>query len=105
MPSFVIDEKCDGCKGGDKTACMYICPNDLMVLDVDRMKAYNSEPDMCWECYNCVKICPTQAVEVRGDLLAVDLEVEGLALQRLDLDHQQVAAGCSGEVRADPGAR
>ena len=66
MPSFVIDEKCDGCKGGDKTACMYICPNDLMVLDVDRMKAYNSEPDMCWECYNCVKICPTQAIEVRG---------------------------------------
>ena len=66
MPSFVIDEKCDGCKGGDKTACMYICPNDLMVLDEDRMKAYNSEPDMCWECYNCVKICPTQAIEVRG---------------------------------------
>jgi len=69
MPSFVIDEKCDGCKGGDKTACMYICPNDLMVLDVDRMKAYNSEPDMCWECYNCVKICPTQAIEVRGTLI------------------------------------
>ena len=66
MPSFVIEEKCDGCKRGDKTACMYICPNDLMVLDVDRMKAYNSEPDMCWECYNCVKICPTQAIEVRG---------------------------------------
>jgi adenylylsulfate reductase subunit B len=21
---------------------------------------------MCWECYNCVKICPTQAVEIRG---------------------------------------
>jgi len=21
---------------------------------------------MCWECYNCVKICPTQAIEVRG---------------------------------------
>ena len=37
MPSFVIDEKCDGCKGGDKTACMYICPNDLMVLDPDAM--------------------------------------------------------------------
>jgi len=33
MPSFVITEKCDGCKGQDKTACMYICPNDLMVLD------------------------------------------------------------------------
>ena len=21
---------------------------------------------MCWECYNCVKICPADAVEVRG---------------------------------------
>ena len=38
MPSFVITEKCDGCKGGDKTACMYICPNDLMVLEPNEMK-------------------------------------------------------------------
>ncbi len=66
MPSFVINEKCDGCKGGDKTACMYICPNDLMVLDPTAMKAYNQEPDQCWECFSCVKICPTQAIEVRG---------------------------------------
>jgi len=21
---------------------------------------------MCWECYNCVKICPQQAIDVRG---------------------------------------
>jgi len=66
MPSFVINEKCDGCKGGEKTACMYICPNDLMVLDPTAMKAYNQEPDQCWECFSCVKICPTQAIEVRG---------------------------------------
>jgi len=66
MPSYVIAEKCDGCKGGDKTACMYICPNDLMVLDTTAMKAYNQEPDQCWECFSCVKICPTQAIEVRG---------------------------------------
>jgi adenylylsulfate reductase subunit B len=66
MPSFVIVEKCDGCKALDKTACQYICPNDLMVLDKEAMKAYNNEPEMCWECYNCVKICPNQAIEVRG---------------------------------------
>jgi adenylylsulfate reductase subunit B len=66
MPSFVIAEKCDGCKAQDKTACQYICPNDLMVLDRDAMKAYNQEPEQCWECYNCVKICPQQAMEVRG---------------------------------------
>lgn len=66
MPSFVILEKCDGCKGQDKTACMFICPNDLMVLDKEKMKAYNRDPWMCWECYNCVKICPQQAIDVRG---------------------------------------
>lgn len=66
MPSFVITEKCDGCKGQDKTACQYICPHDLMILDTDTMKALNQEPEQCWECYNCVKICPQQAIEVRG---------------------------------------
>lgn len=66
MPSFVITDKCDGCKALDKTACQYICPNDLMVLNRDKMKAYNRAPDMCWECMCCVKICPVQAIEVRG---------------------------------------
>jgi len=47
MPSYVIPEKCDGCKA-------------------ETMKAWNREPEMCWECYNCVKICPVDAVEVRG---------------------------------------
>jgi len=66
MPSFVILEKCDGCKGEDKTACMHICPNDLMVLDKQKEKAFNQDPSMCWECYNCVKICPQDAIDVRG---------------------------------------
>jgi adenylylsulfate reductase subunit B len=66
MPSFVIADKCDGCKALDKTACQYVCPNDLMVLDKEQMKAFNQEPEMCWECYSCVKICPVQAIEVRG---------------------------------------
>ena len=48
MPSYVITEKCDGCKGQDKTACMYICPNDLMFLDKEEeMKAYNRDPSYC----------------------------------------------------------
>jgi len=66
MPSYVNPDKCDGCKALDKTACQHICPNDLMVLDKDTMKAYNRDVSMCWECYNCVKICPTQAVEIRS---------------------------------------
>ncbi|MBF0105172.1 MAG: adenylyl-sulfate reductase subunit beta [Deltaproteobacteria bacterium] len=66
MPSYVNREKCDGCKALDKTACQHICPNDLMVLNKEINKAYNRDPSMCWECYNCVKICQPQAVEVRG---------------------------------------
>ena len=66
MPSYVIPDKCDGCKALDKTACQYICPNNLMVLDKDTQKAYNQEPDQCWECYCCVKICPQGAMDVRG---------------------------------------
>lgn len=66
MPSFVINDKCDGCKALDRTACQYICPNDLMVLDKETNKAYNRAVEMCWECYSCVKICPNQAIEVRG---------------------------------------
>ncbi len=37
-----------------------------MILNRETMKAYNQEPEQCWECFNCVKICPQQAVEVRG---------------------------------------
>ncbi|MCF8037674.1 MAG: adenylyl-sulfate reductase subunit beta [Desulfohalobiaceae bacterium] len=65
MPSYVNPEKCDGCKGGEKTACLYICPNDLMILDEKEMKAYNLEPDQCWECYSCIKICPQGAITAR----------------------------------------
>lgn len=65
MPTFVDPAKCDGCKGGEKTACMYICPNDLMILDPEEMKAFNQEPEACWECYSCIKICPQGAISCR----------------------------------------
>ncbi|MEW5953882.1 MAG: adenylyl-sulfate reductase subunit beta [Bacillota bacterium] len=81
MPSFVITEKCDGCKGQDKTACMYICPNDLMVLDKEKMKAFNRDPSGCWECYCCIKICPQQAMDCRGYADFVPMGASATALR------------------------
>ena len=86
MPTFVRTDKCDGCKGQDKTACMYICPHDLMKLDKDgsetghAMKAWNQEPEQCWECYSCVKICPQQAIEARhyADIVPLGASVQPL---------------------------
>jgi adenylylsulfate reductase subunit B len=43
-----------------------------MALDTDgsetghAMKAFNQEPEQCWECYSCVKICPQSAIECRA---------------------------------------
>jgi adenylylsulfate reductase subunit B len=55
-----------------------------MVLDKETMKAYNRDPMMCWECYNCVKICPTQAVQVRGYADFVPLGASAVPLRSTD---------------------
>jgi adenylylsulfate reductase subunit B len=61
MPTFVYMTRCNGCGN-----CVDICPSDIMHIDTTYRRAYNIEPDMCWECYACVKACPKQAIDVRG---------------------------------------
>ena len=39
---------------------------NLMQLNHEIGKSYNHEPDLCWECYSCVKTCPQSAIEMRG---------------------------------------
>ncbi|HVA63609.1 MAG TPA: adenylyl-sulfate reductase subunit beta [Terriglobales bacterium] len=66
MPAFAHPERCDGCRGRAQVVCREICPADVMQLDSARGQAVNIEPDLCWECYACVKACPANALEVRG---------------------------------------
>ena len=61
MPTFVYMSQCDGC--GE---CVDICPSDIMHIDPTYSRAYNIEPNFCWECYSCVKACPQNAIDVRG---------------------------------------
>jgi len=37
-----------------------------MHIDKTSRRAYNIEPNMCWECFACVKACPQNAIDVRG---------------------------------------
>src|ERR1043166_7818024 len=37
-----------------------------MHIDPVYRRSYNIEPNMCWECYSCVKYCPQNAIDVRG---------------------------------------
>jgi adenylylsulfate reductase subunit B len=67
MPTYVDPHACNACAGVDLgPLCVYICPNDLMVLRSDLNKGFNQEPEMCSECYACVKLCPQEAIFVRG---------------------------------------
>ncbi len=89
MPTYVNPNACNACAEEHLgPLCVYICPNDLMVLDTDSMpsppparvgslnsgggsagvtgKAFNQEPGLCSECYACVKLCPQEAIHVRG---------------------------------------
>ena len=77
MPTFVDPNACNTCEGEDKgPLCVYICPNDLMKLKGD--KGFNQEPNLCSECYACVKLCPTEAIRVRGyaDFIPLGAEVQ-----------------------------
>ena len=61
MPTFVYMTRCDGC-----CHCVDICPSDIMHIDKTHRRALNIEPNMCWECYSCVKACPQNAIDCRG---------------------------------------
>ena len=70
MPTYVDPQACNACAGVHQgPLCVYICPNDLMVLRPDIGKGFNQEPEMCSECYACVKLCPEEAIHVRLEVL------------------------------------
>ena len=95
MPTFVYMTRCDGCGH-----CVDICPSDIMHIDETYRRAYNIEPNMCWECYSCVKACPQHAIDVRG---YADFAPLGHSVRATD--SETTATGCpsrSAMVNARP---
>ena len=64
MSTFVYMTSCDGCGH-----CVDICPSDIMHIDPTTRRAYNIEPNFCWECYSCVKACPQNAIDAEDMLI------------------------------------
>ena len=60
MPTYVNPKLCK-----NNAKCMEICPSDIMFINKETNFSYNLEPDMCWECFSCVKACPEHAISVR----------------------------------------
>lgn len=65
MPPMVIPDKCDGCQSEGEPLCQMVCPGDLMTIDKSTNKAVCRDPGDCWDCMNCVKACPRQAIQTR----------------------------------------
>ena len=90
MPTFVYTSKCDGCG-----KCVDICPSDIMHLKnslFNGRKAYNIEPNYCWECYSCVKECPQHALDMRGyaDFAPLDHKLTVLRDKEKNLIHWKI---------------
>jgi adenylylsulfate reductase subunit B len=60
MPTYVNPKLC---KNNGK--CVEICPSDVMFVNKETNFSFNLEPDMCWECFSCVKACPEHAIAMR----------------------------------------
>ncbi len=66
------------------------------------MKAYNRDTAMCWECYNCVKTCPQQAIAVRGyaDFIPIGANVTPLrGTEDILVSHRRIFPGNSDRYR------
>ena len=61
----------NGCKGCD--LCVWVCPKNILKLDLDRVNAKGYNPivcidiDGCTACGMCAKICPDSVIMVERD--------------------------------------
>ncbi|MFW5787750.1 MAG: 4Fe-4S dicluster domain-containing protein [Halanaerobiales bacterium] len=64
--SIKVDENiCTGCPGHKQPPCVKNCPGDLLFIDRKTNKLKIRNPEDCWDCMVCVKVCPVSALETK----------------------------------------
>jgi len=78
----VDEEACNRCGTAQEPMCVRDCPGDLMFIK-DNDKASITDNRECWDCAACVKVCPTQAIEMRlpRSLVLGDVTLKGRAMK------------------------
>ncbi|WP_207708752.1 4Fe-4S dicluster domain-containing protein [Heliobacterium mobile] len=61
MTLLINSQRCRRCGGHPR--CADVCPGNLLVLP-ERGHIVSREPDDCWDCGACIKVCPQQALAV-----------------------------------------
>ncbi len=84
MGIYVDEQVCNRCGTAEEPMCVRDCPGDLMLIKPNQKAAIIDNRE-CWDCAACVKVCPTQAIELR---LAPSLLPHGVSLRGRALKHK-----------------
>jgi adenylylsulfate reductase subunit B len=96
----VIDtQRCDGCGSRPTTVCEDICPGSLYRRGTDG-KTELRDPNACWDCCACVKVCPRAALTLQlpfqiaeaGHRLLARRDGDAMRFQILDRDGTELAS-------------
>ncbi len=60
MSIKINPQVCTGCPKASEPPCVRICPGDLITKNHENAEI--REPQDCWDCGACLKICPNQAI-------------------------------------------
>ena len=82
MGIHVDENACNRCGTAEEPMCVRDCPGDLMFIKANDKAAIVDNRE-CWDCAACVKVCPTQAIQMRltPSLAATGVELTGRALK------------------------
>ena len=86
MGIHVDEEVCNRCGTAEEPMCVRDCPGDLMFIKPNNKAAIVDNRE-CWDCAACVKVCPTQAIEME---LPASLVAGGVTLRGRALKHKTV---------------